>query len=107
MGPHVAALGMRFYTGTMFPEKYKHQPFIALHGSWNRTEEAGHTGAQVVVAHLTDNLVTEIEPIVDGWLGEDNEYIGRPADVAMLADGSMLISDDFAGVVYRLWYEAP
>ncbi len=107
MGPHVAAIGMRFYTGTMFPEKYQQQPFIALHGSWNRTEQAGHTGAQVVVAHLTNNLVTEIEPVVDGWLGEDNKYIGRPADVAMLADGSMLISDDFAGVVYRLWYEAP
>ena len=106
MGPHVAALGMRFYTGEMFPGKYHHQPFIALHGSWNRTEEAGHTGGKIVVAHLRNNLMHEMETIVEGWLRPDNSYIGRPVDVAVLDDGSMLISDDYAGVIYRLRYEA-
>lgn len=106
LGPHVAALGMRFYTGDMFPENYHNQPFIALHGSWNRTKEAGHTGAKIIVPRLRNNLVREVEVIAEGWLQDDNTYIGRPVDVAMLDDGSMLISDDFAGVIYRLWYEA-
>lgn len=105
LGPHVAALGMRFYTGKQFPEKYRGQPIIALHGSWNRSEEAGHTGGKLVVAHLDGNLLAEVETLVDGWLGENNEWLGRPVDVEQLPDGSMLISDDHAGVIYRLSYE--
>ena len=105
LGPHVAALGMQFYTGKMFPEKYRNQPFIALHGSWNRTPEAGHTGGKLVVAHLRDGELVEYETIVDGWLGEDNKFFGRPVDMEVMRDGSMLISDDHADVIYRLWYE--
>jgi len=107
MGPHVAALGMRFYTGQQFPEDYLNQPIVALHGSWNRTPEAGHTGYKIVVPKLDDNELVSMETLVEGWLEADNTRWGRPVDIEMAGDGSVFISDDFAGVVYRLSYQKP
>lgn len=101
LGPHSAALGMRFYTGKMFPPAYRNAIFIARHGSWNRTKKVG--GDVVVVKLKTDGTVRSVEPFVTGFL-QNNEYWGRPVDVQMLRDGSLLISDDYAGAVYRVTY---
>ncbi|WMS41456.1 PQQ-dependent sugar dehydrogenase [Acuticoccus sp. MNP-M23] len=101
LGPHTAPLGMRFYNGDMFPDDYKGQIFIARHGPWNRSEKIG---GDVVVAHLDDNGdVTEIQPFLTGLI-ENNEYIGRPVDVEVMPDGSLLVSDDWNGAVYRVSY---
>jgi glucose/arabinose dehydrogenase len=101
MGPHAAALGMRFYTGSMLPKSFKNEIIIARHGSWNRSRKFG--GDVVVVRLEKDGKVKSIEPIVSGFL-QDNSYIGRPVDVLQMKDGSMLISDDWNGAVYRLTY---
>jgi len=103
LGPHVAPLGMKFYTGTMFPEQYRGSLFIAEHGSWNRTPEAGHTGYNVSIVNPETGATTIL---IDGWL-VDNVAWGRPADILEMPDGSLLISDDHANVIYRLTYEAP
>jgi len=101
MGPHAAALGMRFYTGNMFPKSYKNAIIVARHGSWNRTNKFG---GDVVAVHLDkDGKVKDIEPLVTGFL-QDNKYIGRPDDVMLMKDGSILISDDWNGAVYRVSY---
>ena len=101
MGPHAAALGMRFYTGKMFPSGFKNQIIIARHGSWNRTNKFG---GDVVVAHLNkDGTVKNLEPLLTGFL-QDNKYVGRPVDVMQLKDGSILVSDDWNGAVYRVSY---
>jgi glucose/arabinose dehydrogenase len=101
MGPHAAALGMRFYTGNMFPKSYKNAIIVARHGSWNRTNKFG---GDVVVVHLNkDGTVKNIEPLVTGFL-EDNKYVGRPVDVMQMKDGSLLVSDDWNGAVYRISY---
>jgi len=103
LGPHSAALGMRFYTGRMFPAAYRHAIFIARHGSWNRTKKIG---GDVVVAKLNkDGSVKSVEPFLTGFL-QNNEYIGRPVDVQVMKDGSLLVSDDYAGAVYRVTYSA-
>jgi glucose/arabinose dehydrogenase len=101
LGPHSAALGMRFYTGKMFPESYRNAMFIARHGSWNRTKKIG--GDVLIVKLKTDGTVRSVEPFITGFL-RNNEYWGRPVDVQMLKDGSLLISDDYAGAVYRVTY---
>lgn len=101
MPAHTAALGMRFYTGKMFPEKYHNQIFIAQHGSWNRSKPDGY---RVVVAFLENNRAVRYAHFATGWLREDDRYWGRPVDVEILPDGSLLISDDFANCVYRVWY---
>ncbi len=102
MGPHSASLGMRFYTGGMFPAKYKNAIFVARHGSWNRSKKFG---GDIVAVHLNkDGTVKDKEVIVTGFIGPDNNYIGRPVDVQMLKDGSLLISDDYNGAIYRLSY---
>ncbi len=102
MGPHSASLGMRFYTGGMFPAKYKNAIFVARHGSWNRSKKFGGV---IVAVHLNkDGTVKDKEVIVTGFIGPDNNYIGRPVDVQMLKDGSLLISDDYNGAIYRLSY---
>jgi glucose/arabinose dehydrogenase len=103
LGPHSAPLGMRFYTGTMFPAKYRGGIFIARHGSWNRTKKIG--GDIVFVTLNKDGSVKSIEPFLTGFL-QDNNYSGRPVDVQMAKDGSLLISDDYAGAVYRVSYGA-
>src|SRR6202041_2665480 len=101
MGPHAAALGMRFYTGKMFPSSFKNQIIIARHGSWNRTNKFG---GDVVVAHLNkDGTVKNLEPLLTGFL-QDNKYVGRPVDVMQLKDGSVLVSDDWNGAVWRISY---
>jgi glucose/arabinose dehydrogenase len=101
LGPHSAPLGMRFYTGKMFPAKYQGAIFIARHGSWNRSQKFA---ADVVVAYLDkDGKVTRIEPFLTG-LVENNAYLGRPVDVLVLKDGSLLVSDDHNGAVYRISY---
>jgi glucose/arabinose dehydrogenase len=101
LGPHTAPLGMRFYTGKMFPKEYHNAIFIARHGSWNRTKKIG---ADIVVARLNpDGTVRSIEPFITGFI-QDEKYVGRPVDMEWLKDGSMLLSDDFNGAVYRITY---
>jgi glucose/arabinose dehydrogenase len=101
LGPHSAPLGMRFYSGHMFPSQYRNAIFIARHGSWNKTHKIG---GDVVVALLnSDGTVRSVEPFITGFL-VDNKYLGRPVDMEWLRDGSMLLSDDFNGAVYRIRY---
>src|SRR3984893_4673646 len=101
LGPHTAPLGMRFYTGNMFPAEYRNAIFITRHGSWNRSKKIG---GDIVVAKLNkDGTVKSSEPFLTGFI-ENNNYVGRPADVEILKDGSLLVSDDFNGVVYRSKY---
>jgi glucose/arabinose dehydrogenase len=100
-GPHSASLGMRFYTGDKFPAKYKNAIFIARHGSWNRSVKFG---GDILAVFLNPNgTVKSTEVFITGFL-ENNSYIGRPVDVLFLKDGSMLISDDFNGAVWRVTY---
>ena len=100
---HAADLGMAFYTGRQFPSEYKNAIFSAQHGSWNRTEPVG---ARVMVTHIAEDGTAEMKPFAEGWLDEETgEYLGRPVDVAMLRDGSLLVSDDLAGAVYRISYD--
>jgi glucose/arabinose dehydrogenase len=101
LGPHSAALGMRFYTGSMFPKAYKNAIILARHGSWNRSKKVG--GDVVVVKLNKDGSVKSTEPFITGFL-EDNKYIGRPVDVMQMKDGSLLVSDDWNGAVYRVTY---
>ena len=102
---HAADLGMSFYTGKMFPAKYQGGFFSAQHGSWNRTKPVG---AQVMFTSLkADGTADKTEVFADGWLDENGIYRGRPVDVAVMKDGSLLVSDDFAGAIYRISYTAP
>jgi glucose/arabinose dehydrogenase len=104
LGPHSASLGMRFYLGTMFPQKYRGGIFVARHGSWNKSEKIG---ADVVFVTLNrDGSVKSVEPFLTGFL-KDNNFIGRPVDVQVMRDGSLLVSDDYAGAIYRISYGAP
>lgn len=102
MGPHAAALGLRFYTGRMFPAEYRDEIFVARHGSWNKTKKFG--GDIALVKLNKDGSVKSVEPFITGFLQPDNNYIGRPVDVMNMPDGSMLISDDWNGAVYRVTY---
>lgn len=100
LGPHVASLGMRFYTGGMFPKKYRQQIFIAEHGSWNRSVPIGY---RISLVELDGNRAVRYSVFAEGWL-QGSRPFGRPVDVLVKADGSLLISDDLAGVVYRISY---
>ena len=100
LGAHVASLGLRFYTGTMFGEAYKNQIFIAEHGSWNRTEPVGYRIVTVKLDSTGKSMGSNI--FAEGWLQPDGKVLGRPVDVAIKQDGSMLISDDYSGVIYRV-----
>jgi glucose/arabinose dehydrogenase len=100
LGPHVAALGMRFYTGSMFPPEYKNQIFIAEHGSWNRSSKIGY---RVMLVRLNGNEAVSYEPFAEGWLNGE-AVSGRPVDVLVMPDGSLLISDDYTGIIYRVTY---
>lgn len=104
LGAHTAALGMRFYTGSQYPAKYKNGAFIARHGSWNRTKKLG--GDVIFVTFNKNGTVKSMEPFITGFL-VDNSYIGRPVDVQPMKDGSMLVSDDWNGAVYRITYGKP
>jgi len=101
LGPHVAALGVEFYTGSMFPTQYKNQIFIAEHGSWNRSQKIGY---RISLVRLNGNDAVSYETFADGWLNGDN-VSGRPVDIEMMPDGSMLVSDDYADVIYRITYK--
>jgi glucose/arabinose dehydrogenase len=100
LGPHVAAIGMRFYTGTMFPDEYRGQVFIAEHGSWNRSSKIGY---RVTRVRIEDNLAVSYDAFAEGWLREENAW-GRPADIMGMPDGALLVSDDRLGVLYRISY---
>jgi glucose/arabinose dehydrogenase len=101
LGPHVAALGMRFYTGDMFPPAYRNQIFIAEHGSWNRSSRIGY---RVSLVRLENNRALSYDVFAQGWL-QGEERWGRPVDVQVMPDGALLVSDDMAGVIYRIRYQ--
>jgi glucose/arabinose dehydrogenase len=102
LGPHVAALGVKFYTGTMFPPDYRGQLFIAEHGSWNRSEKIGY---RVSLVRLENGSPVAYEPFATGWL-QGQSVSGRPVDLLQLADGSLIVSDDTAGKLYRISYKS-
>ena len=101
LGPHVAALGMRFYTGTMFPSEYLNQIFIAEHGSWNRSVPLGY---RITTVSLENNIAVRYDVFAEGWL-QDGKVLGRPVDLLIMPDGALLVSDDYAGVIYRISYK--
>jgi glucose/arabinose dehydrogenase len=103
LGPHVAALGMRFYTGRQFPEAYRGRIFIAEHGSWNRAVAIGYRVMQVSVA---DGRASDYRVFARGWLQGGTAW-GRPVDVLVMPDGALLVSDDRAGAIYRIAYASP
>jgi glucose/arabinose dehydrogenase len=104
LGSHVAPLGLKFYTGDTFPNKYKNNIFIAEHGSWNRSEKIGCRISFVKIENNADAV--SYETFASGWLNKAQQKAwGRPVDVLLLPDGSMLVSDDKAGVIYRIHYE--
>ena len=100
LGPHVAPLGMKFYVGNMFPAQYRHQIFIAEHGSWNRSVPIGY---RVTLVSLVNNRPVSYKVFADGWL-QGREAWGRPVDIQVMKDGALLVSDDRAGVIYRITY---
>jgi glucose/arabinose dehydrogenase len=101
LGPHAAPLGIKFYTGTAFPSEYRGQAFIARHGSWNKSKKIG---GDIVVAKLNkDGTLKSLDTFLTGFI-ENNNYVGRPVDLLVMKDGSLLISDDYAGAVYRVSY---
>jgi glucose/arabinose dehydrogenase len=102
LGPHVAALGMRFYTGGMFPREYQGQIFIAEHGSWNRSVPIGY---RIGLVRVKDGRAVSYETFADGWLRNGAAW-GRPVDVLVMPDGALLVSDDSAGAVYRISWQA-
>jgi len=101
LGPHVAALGMKFYTGNMFPPQYRNKILIAEHGSWNRKVPIGY---RVSTVDVTRDKSSNYSQFITGWLATNGKITGRPVDILELDDGSILISDDFAGAVYRVTY---
>jgi len=103
--PHSAPLGMRFYQSDSFPKKYLNSVFVAQHGSWNRSEKAGHTGYQIRAVFTDNDNVIGSEIFIEGWLDKQtNERWGRPVDVLEMPDGSLLISDDYLNVIYKVTY---
>lgn len=101
LGPHVAALGMRFYTGEMFPAAYRNQVFLAEHGSWNRSKPIGY---RITLARIEGDRAVSSETFAEGWLRPNGRAWGRPVDVEVAADGALLVSDDEADAVYRITY---
>ncbi len=101
LGAHVASLGMKFYTGSMFPEEYRNQIFIAEHGSWNRSKK---TGYRISLVRLDGNNAVSYETFAEGWLNGER-VSGRPVAIELLPDGSMLVSDDYADCIYRISYK--
>eukprot|EP00486_Rosalina_sp_Unknown_P014449 CAMPEP_0201593970 /NCGR_PEP_ID=MMETSP0190_2-20130828/191434_1 /ASSEMBLY_ACC=CAM_ASM_000263 /TAXON_ID=37353 /ORGANISM="Rosalina sp." /LENGTH=217 /DNA_ID=CAMNT_0048053405 /DNA_START=666 /DNA_END=1319 /DNA_ORIENTATION=+ len=104
MSPHVATLGMRFYTGKMFPSKYENAIFVAEHGSWDRTPLIGYRVGVVFLDEAGENVI-ENDNFIQGWLNDTTQSVwGRVTDLDFLQDGSMIICDDQQNVVYRVWY---
>jgi glucose/arabinose dehydrogenase len=105
LGAHIAPLGIRFYTGNMFPAAYKNNAFIAQHGSWNRTVKQGYN---VVRVNVDAKGKLKTEPFLEGFLTDekaDPPMWGRPVDVLQMPDGALLVSDDYNGVIYRVSYK--
>ena len=100
LGPHVAPLGLTFYTGDKFPAEYRNQLFIAEHGSWNRSKKIGY---RVTLVRLEGGVPVAYEPFATGWL-QNESVSGRPVDIVVHPDGSLLVSDDYAGKIYRISY---
>ncbi|HTL61369.1 MAG TPA: sorbosone dehydrogenase family protein [Nitrospira sp.] len=100
LGPHVASLGMRFYSGSMFPEEYRGRIFIAEHGSWNRSKKIGY---RLTLATTAKDGRWTYSTFAEGWLQGEHAW-GRPVDILQMPDGSLLVSDDGAGVIYRITY---
>ncbi len=100
LGPHVAPLGMKFYTGQMFPDRYKNQIFIAEHGSWNRSIPIGY---RIMLVTLDVSRPVSYEVFAEGWL-QGSKAWGRPVDILVMPDGALLVSDDRAGAIYRISY---
>ncbi|PHS39432.1 MAG: hypothetical protein COB07_06670 [Sulfurovum sp.] len=101
---HVAPLGVKFYTGKQFPEKYSNAIFIAQHGSWNRSNKIGY---RIMVGFKTENNIDKMEVFASGWLDNKTQKAwGRPVAFAQMPDGSLLVSDDYADLIYRISYEA-
>jgi glucose/arabinose dehydrogenase len=100
LGPHVASIGMRFYTGKMFPEEYRNQIFIAEHGSWNRSTPLGY---RITLVKVQDGKAISYDTFAEGWLQGAKPW-GRPADVLVMPDGALLVSDDEADAIYRISY---
>jgi glucose/arabinose dehydrogenase len=98
----VAPLAVRFYTGKQFPAEYQHQAFIAQHGSWNRSMPIGY---RIMRVTLDGDRVTAYEPFLTGWLKANGDVTGRPVDLQLLPDGSLLVSDDQIGAIYRISYQ--
>ncbi|QYJ80490.1 PQQ-dependent sugar dehydrogenase [Shewanella acanthi] len=98
LGAHVAPLGIHFYRGNLFPEAYQQQLFVAEHGSWNRTKKAGY---KVAVATIEEGKIVKYTPFLTGFM-QNEETLGRPVAFAELRDGSLLVSDDYAGSIYRV-----
>jgi glucose/arabinose dehydrogenase len=103
LGAHVAPLGMKFYTGGQFPAQYKNNIFIAEHGSWNRHKYQGGRIMRVIVDPSGKNVKQEV--FAEGWITGDRDYFGRPDDILLAPDGSMLVADDWAGAIYRISYK--
>lgn len=100
LGPHVAALGMKFYTGEVFPDVYRNQIFIAEHGSWNRTVPIGY---RISLVRVKGNRAVSYEVFAEGWL-QGYKAWGRPVEVLVMPDGALLVSDDGANAIYRISY---
>ncbi|MFT4736115.1 MAG: glucose/arabinose dehydrogenase [Cyclobacteriaceae bacterium] len=106
LNPHVAPLGLKFYTGDQFPEMYAGRILIAEHGSWNRSSDAGHTGHKITMVKEVDGQGTSYDTFIEGFLNkETNKAWGRPVDILNLEDGSILISDDLSGTIYRVSFK--
>ena len=106
LGPHVAPLGLKFYTGNMFPPSYKNKIIIPEHGSWNRSKNAGHTGHKLSLVTEENGVGIHYETFVEGFLNKSTNIAwGRPVDILVLEDGSILISDDKSGTIYRMSYQ--
>jgi glucose/arabinose dehydrogenase len=103
LGPHVAPLGVLFYTGRMFPEEYSGQVLIAEHGSWNRSKKIGY---RISLVRMIDGRASGYEVFAEGWL-QGEEVSGRPVDLLVLPDGALLVSDDQNGTIYRITYSRP
>src|SRR5262249_33133356 len=104
LGPHVAALGMRFYTGTMFPPEYRGRIFIAEHGSWNRSTPIGY---RVTTVRVEGGRAVGYEPFATGWLASNGRVGGRPVDGVVRPDGARLVSGDYGGMTPPLTCRAP
>ena len=103
MGAHTAPLGIEFYEGDMFPEEYRNQAFVALHGSWNREKKSGY---EIVLVNFRNNKAVSTSTFISGWLNNETDDVwGRPVDIEELPDGSILISDDYADLIYRVSYQ--